>query len=167
MRYLFGVSGRLYQRNALYYDRKTESLWSQLISEAVTGPMAGARLRALPAQNTTWVEWRQQHPDTLVLSFDTGYQRDYDVDPYAQWKFPRQPALLVSANGEMKIYPYFELRKVGGSVSDHLGGETIRIIYDRSTQSAQAQGKRIIWFVAYFDRLRAFYPRAEVYRALQ
>lgn len=125
--------------------------------------MTGARLQTLPAQNTTWAEWRKQHPDTLVLSFDTGYQRDYNVDPYARWKFPRQPALLVSANGEMKIYPYFELQKTGGVVTDHLGGETIRIIYGRSAQSARAQGKRIIWFVAYFDRLQVFYPGAEIY----
>lgn len=166
-RYTFGVSGRLYQRNALYYDRETGSLWSQLLSEAVTGPMTGARLQALPAEDTTWAAWRRHHPDTLVLSFDTGYRRDYDVNPYARWKIPRRPALLISANGEMKIYPYFELQKTGAVVTDHLGGETVRIVYDRSTQSAQAQGKRIVWFVAYLDRLRAFYPRAEVYRALQ
>lgn len=125
--------------------------------------MTGVRLQALPAQNTTWGDWRRQHLDTLVLSFDTGYQRDYDVNPYARWKFPRRPALLVSANGKMKIYPYFELQKASGVVTDHLGGETIRIIYDLRSQSAQAHGKRIIWFVAYFDRLRVFYPGADVY----
>ena len=26
---------------------------------------------------TTWKEWRTRHPDTQVLSLDTGYQRDY------------------------------------------------------------------------------------------
>ena len=27
---------------------------------------------------TTWGEWRRRHPDTRVLSLDTGHQRDYD-----------------------------------------------------------------------------------------
>ena len=26
---------------------------------------------------TTWGEWSQRHPDTVVLSLDTGYRRDY------------------------------------------------------------------------------------------
>ena len=27
---------------------------------------------------TTWGEWRRRHPDTTVLSLDTGYRRDYN-----------------------------------------------------------------------------------------
>ena len=53
-RYDFGVSGLLYKRNLLLFDRQSGSLWSQLLSEAVTGPLAGARLKVLPAENTTW-----------------------------------------------------------------------------------------------------------------
>lgn len=79
----FGVSGQLYRRNLLLYDHQTESLWSQIREEAVTGPFAGTRLRAVPSTMTTWAEWRQQHPDTLVLSTDTGFDRDYERDPYA------------------------------------------------------------------------------------
>ena len=52
-RYYFSVSGLLYKRNALFYDRETLSLWSQLLSQAVTGPMTGDRLAALPAVDTS------------------------------------------------------------------------------------------------------------------
>jgi Protein of unknown function (DUF3179) len=29
------------------------------------------------AVTTTWGEWRAEHPDTTVLSLDTGHERDY------------------------------------------------------------------------------------------
>ncbi len=44
---------------------------------------AGAtRLSMLPAQHTTWGQWRREHPGTLVLSPDTGFKHDYSVNPY-------------------------------------------------------------------------------------
>ncbi|WP_373509099.1 DUF3179 domain-containing (seleno)protein [Thiocapsa sp.] len=42
----FGVSGLLYNSDVLLYDRQTESLWSQIAKQAVTGPMKGQRKRA-------------------------------------------------------------------------------------------------------------------------
>lgn len=38
------------------YDRQTESLWSQVKIEAVTGPMTGAKLEVLPSFLTSWEE---------------------------------------------------------------------------------------------------------------
>ena len=43
-----GVSGLLYNSDVLLYDRQTESLWSQIMSEAVSGPMKGSRLAFNP-----------------------------------------------------------------------------------------------------------------------
>ena len=40
----FGVSGKLYDSNLLMYDRDTESLWSQIIGEAVVGDETGKKL---------------------------------------------------------------------------------------------------------------------------
>jgi len=37
----FGVSGLLYNSDMLLYDRNTESLWSQLLAKAVSGPLKG------------------------------------------------------------------------------------------------------------------------------
>src|SRR5216683_793959 len=34
-----GVSGQLYQGNLLFYDRQSESLWSQIQGQALTGEM--------------------------------------------------------------------------------------------------------------------------------
>lgn len=75
----FGTSGLLYRSNKLMFDHETASLWSSLTGEPVVGPVVELKLElsALPVVTTTWREWRTRHPDTLVLSLDTGFQRDY------------------------------------------------------------------------------------------
>ncbi len=75
----FGTSGFLYRSNKLMYDRETRSLWSALEGVPVTGKLVGSglRLKRLPIVTTTWGAWRKAHPETRVLSLETGHQRDY------------------------------------------------------------------------------------------
>ena len=40
----------------------------------------------IPLPHTTWGRWRREHPDGLVLSRDTGYDRNYEVDPYMAYE---------------------------------------------------------------------------------
>ena len=70
----FGTSGLLYRSNKLMYDRATNSLWNQLIGEPVIGTLAdsGIKLLIFPSLLTTWGEWLAEHPDTTVLSRETG-----------------------------------------------------------------------------------------------
>ncbi|MFU8817641.1 MAG: DUF3179 domain-containing (seleno)protein, partial [Pseudomonadales bacterium] len=62
---IFGVSGLLYNSDVLLFDRNTESLWSQILGKAVSGPLRGEPLPQLPAFHTTWADWRERHPQTL------------------------------------------------------------------------------------------------------
>ncbi len=75
----FGTSGFLYQNNKLMYDRKTDTLWHSLTGEPVVGELAfsGMKLTSHPVTVTTWKQWEEQHPDTTVVSIDTGYTREY------------------------------------------------------------------------------------------
>jgi len=75
----FGTSGLLYRSNKLMFDHETASLWSSMTGEPVVGPIVALslKLQALPVVTTTWLEWRTRHPDTMVLSLETGFQRDY------------------------------------------------------------------------------------------
>ena len=167
-RYQFSVSGLLYKRNALFYDRETESLWSQLLSQAVTGPMTGARLAALPAEDTTWEAWKAGHHDTRVLSVVTGYDMDYGHDPYAAYPLDRSPALLVASGGVIHIYPFWELGIAGMPLVEDVGGASITIVFDQTSKTARVEADRgatVTWFVAFLDDLKNFYPEAEVYRA--
>lgn len=79
VRHELGTSGFLYRSNKLMYDHATKSLWSTLTGTPVVGPLVGKgiELKMLHAVTTTWREWRTRHPETLVLSLDTGHERNY------------------------------------------------------------------------------------------
>jgi len=116
----FGVSGLLYNSDLLLYDRATQSLWSQITAEAIAGPLKGAKLAPVALTHTTWADWKKRHPDTLVLSEETGFNRDYSRDPYAGYSTsarimfptantsdrfpPKEPVLGVELNGARKAY---------------------------------------------------------------
>jgi len=76
----FGTSGLLYESSKLMFDAATYSLWSTLLGEPVIGPLAesGQKLDFVHVTTTTWGEWRQENPQTRVLSLATGHQRNYN-----------------------------------------------------------------------------------------
>lgn len=74
-----GTSGFLYRSNKLMYDRETQSLWSTLEGKPVIGPLVnkGIVMDYQSVVTTTWGEWKSRHPETKVLSLETGHSRDY------------------------------------------------------------------------------------------
>jgi hypothetical protein len=84
--YTFGTTGDLVNSSLLMYDRQTGSTWPQILGEAITGPARGRSLEAVPLEWTTWGRWRTLHPDTAVLSTETGYLRPYGTDPYGSYR---------------------------------------------------------------------------------
>ena len=78
--HVLGTSGFLYRSNKLMYDQATQSLWSTMRGTPVVGPLAGKGivLDRGSVVTTTWGEWRRRHPDTKVLSLDTGHTRNYE-----------------------------------------------------------------------------------------
>lgn len=74
-----GTSGLLYRSNKLMFDEDTGSLWSTLEGKPVIGELVGSdvQLQPRPVVTTTWGEWKAEHPQTTVLSLDTGHKRDY------------------------------------------------------------------------------------------
>lgn len=75
----FGSTGMLMRSNKLMYDRTTLTVWNHITGEPIWGPLAesGTRLGILPMVTIDWATWLEMHPDTSVLSLDTGYPRDY------------------------------------------------------------------------------------------
>lgn len=84
----FGVSGKLLNANLVMYDRETETLWSQIQGEAIVGELVPAELELIHSSVTTWKAWYDGHPETDVLSRDTGMEPigSYDVRPYAGYE---------------------------------------------------------------------------------
>ena len=180
----FGVSGLLYNSDVLLYDRQTESLWSQLMSQAVSGPMRGSRLELLPLVHTTWAGWRKQYPDTLLLSRNTGFDRDYDRDPYDGYEdsegvwfpvkhrdpryHPKERVLGLELNGRFKAYPLSELGRSKGKLKDRFAGVELLIDYSPQSHSARIfdpAGSQLPAINAYWFAWYAFHPETEVYRA--
>jgi hypothetical protein len=88
--FTFGVSGKLSRNVLLMYDRQTDSLWSQLIGEAIQGDMVGTKLEFVPSWMTTWAEWKALHPDTIAL--EKGFSGGRD--PYEGYYQSSQAGVL-------------------------------------------------------------------------
>lgn len=183
----FGVSGLLYNSDVLLYDRTTDSLWSQLLGQAISGPLKGQRLEPVPLTHTTWADWRQRHPGTEVLSIQTGFARDYASDPYAgydriatlmfdvQHKDERLPlkewVLGLKLGGEARAYPFSVLAQrvdAQGRLRDKLGSQPVEIRFDREHQSAEAfdaAGRPLQVVMAFWFAWVAFNPRTTVLAA--
>ncbi len=182
----FGVSGLLHNSDLLMYDRQTESLWSQIPGRAVTGDLAGKTLQRLAVKHLPWRAWREQFPNSTVLSNNTGFDRDYSRDPYPGYDrtdrlfFPVSKSderytaktliLGLESGGLSKAWPFPELAKTDGNIVDTFAGQQIEIRFDRVQQTASAydlDGKllpavRAFWFAWY-----GFYPDTQIYNANQ
>ena len=84
----FGVSGQLINSNLVMFDRETESWWPQMLAWGITEPHEGDYLGEFQVVWTTWERWRETHPDTEVLTDETGFVRDYGADPYGAYNPP-------------------------------------------------------------------------------
>ena len=78
--YAIGTSGFLYRSNKLMYDKETQSLWSTFSGSPVVGSLVGKGIKFQHRYvvTTTWGEWKARHPQSQVLSLNTGYKRNYD-----------------------------------------------------------------------------------------
>jgi hypothetical protein len=150
-----GVSGLLYNSNLIMWDRETQSLWSQMRLQSLSGPQIRTASPLLPVFEMTWHAWRTLHPDTLAISSDTGFPRDYQRYPYMQGGVdyrtndddtfaatePRPDAQFenkdmvfgVTANGSFKAYVWKRLEERVGSeagvIADEVGGTPIAVVF--------------------------------------
>lgn len=88
----FGVSGQLINNNLVMYDRATDTWWPQILATSIPGQWnenpGTASLREFRLVWTTWKRWQDLHPDTQVLSTETGYVKNYEYDPYGSYNPP-------------------------------------------------------------------------------
>ena len=180
-RTFFGVSGLLYNSDVLLFDRHTESLFSQLLFEAITGPLRGTELRTIPASTTTWKVWKSLHPDTQALSrVQPPYLVDYGTDPYALYRrsrltmFPvrgddpsrgrKEWAYLILA-GEEKILVAEEVLRVAAEAGNQRHTLESGILLEYNPEARQL----LVWdslagqatvIPGYWFALTAFHPKA-------
>ena len=142
----FGTSGKLWKSNLVMYDRKTDSLWSQVLAEAVVGEMTGTKLTILSSDQVRYGNWKKQFPNGEVLSRDTGATRFYGQSPYGDYfnvtnlslslvnpKDTRLPndafTFGIIVNEKAKAY-HVDAVKEKGEVIDEFQGTTFKLVHD-------------------------------------
>ena len=149
----FGVSGNLRHSDLVMYDRQTESWWQQATGRGIVGHYTGTALEFLPSQLISWAEFRELHPEGVVLSRDTGHVRDYGANPYAGYDdadtnpFLLNDVSLIDGRLSPKVrivgvvidedevaYPLPDLAEVE-VVNDTVGGEPIVVVWSPGTAS--------------------------------
>ena len=177
----FGVSGLLYNSDVLMYDKQTNSLWSQLMMEAISGSMKGSKLIFIESENTNWAGWLAQHPDTKVLSTNTGHSRNYNKDPYDGYTltgtlyFPvsnesdllpgKKQVLGIEVNGQYKAYSFSDLSKAGVLIKDSFNGVDFTISFDSPNRSAKIikSSQPIVYITTYWFAWYTFHPETALY----
>lgn len=153
----FGTSGKLWNSNLVMYDRKTDSLWSQILGEAIVGEMTGTRLTVLSSDMIRFGEFRKQYPNGSVLSRDTGTAKFYGQDPYGDYYttpgtyFPvgktddrlgdKDFVLGIVVNGRAKAYWPEAVKKVG-EITDEFEGKTIIARYEKEIDAVRLFEKK-------------------------
>ncbi len=122
----FGTSGRLYASALVMYDRATESLWTHFDGVAVAGVLAGTRLEPVASPRLAWGEFVEAHPDGLVLSRETGFQRDYGRNPYLGYDNPDTSPFLF--RGDFDTRAAAKQRVVGIALDDAASAFTLDAI---------------------------------------
>lgn len=177
----FGTSGKLYNSNLVMYDRKTNSYWSQIDGLAIVGELAGTKLKPVSIDTVVWRDWKKAHPESEVLSQNTGYTRAYGKDPYGNYYensfvlfpveneddriHPKTVIFGIEVNGVYKAYQEDDLKKIK-TIEDVVNGVNIMVerddagivkITDMDTD-AEIVKERDFWFAWY-----AFHPDTELY----
>lgn len=112
----FGVSGFLLESNMIMYDRLSETLWQQSTGKALAGKYFGQELQRVSFQLLTIGEVRTKYKDASVLSEDTGYNRNYDRNPYSRYDekedFIFSPSLNDSSYPSKTIFVAFKVEDI-------------------------------------------------------
>lgn len=153
----FGTSGKLYKSDLVMYDRKTDTYWSQVLGQGIKGELAGVKLKAIPVDTVKWADWKKQHPDTLVLSRDTGFPNylasgRYDVVDLYGTSRPGFSGIGVAftdtrlasnsivygaeINSKAKAYEENVLRSAK-LINDNVGGQSILVLWDDSLMTGR------------------------------
>ena len=141
----FGTSGKLYNSNLVMYDRMTDTYWSQIGGLAIVGDLTGHELTPISLDTVVWSDWKTAHPDSEVLSQDTGFNRDYGRDPYGSYYedsficfpvegrddriHPKTVVFGIEIDGTYAAYREDDLIELG-VIEDRINGVEIRISRD-------------------------------------
>jgi len=126
----FGVSGKLWKRSLVMYDKETGSLWSHHLGRSMQGSLKGAELEMLVSVITDWASWKNKHPDTTVVmlprtsrNFRTNFYRD-----------PSAFVLGYASGDKARAWRFDYLRKQP-VVNDQFDGTPLLVTFEASSSA--------------------------------
>jgi hypothetical protein len=185
----FGVSGLLYNSGLLFYDRETESLWSQLKMMGISKNYVEEPLQPVVSHRMPWSAWRKAHPEGKVLSVETGHDNDYlgewPYGDYAEQKetiFPfdispdrnefgtKERVIGMVEGWAARAWPLETLQK-RGQLFDAIGPRPIQVAFNEKTETVVitdiATGEELPYVTAFWFAWQAFHPDSSVWRPLK
>ena len=137
--------------NALVmYDRETRTLWSQFLSRAVQGELAGTELEIVPLTLTTWEKWKEVHPDTVALR-----KGRRGGDPYDSYYSGRAAGVIGESNKDGRL-PVKELVLGLGFDGDPLAFPHSQLRSQQLVHITHAGAATVIYFVPATNTTLAF-----------
>jgi hypothetical protein len=127
----FGTSGNLRNSDLVMWDRQTESWWQQFTGDAIVGELTGTRLEFLATSILSWGDYKGNFPGGQVLSKDTGFNRNYGLNPYAGYDDVNIFPFLFDGKVDDRLLP---MTRVLGVELDKQGAAYVydRLIEDRA-----------------------------------
>jgi hypothetical protein len=139
-------------------------------------------LVAVPIEHTTWEDWKTQHPDTEVLSKETGFSRAYGRSPYGDYYengdiyfplsfrssqyHPKERVIGIEVDGKFKAYPFAELSQVQSPLEDTFAGQKFTLEFNLETRNGvirDPQGKVLPSVNAFWFAWYAFHPETKIF----
>jgi hypothetical protein len=149
------VSGKLIMNVLVMYDRQTNSLWSQLLGQAVDGRMKGTELTFVESLQTTWAEWKRLYPDSLALQKDFRGSRDSYESYYLRSSagvlgethqdnrlYVKEFVVGVALDNEAKAYPFSQLNDEP-VVNDELNGRALLVVFDAESATGAVYSREV------------------------
>ena len=149
------MSGKLIMNALVMYDHQSDTLWSQFLSRGVKGPLANRALEIVPAVQTTWEQWLNLHPDTLVLDKRGSYGSDTYEGYYRggsagiigesnkDRRLPKKELVMgMVVSGFAKAYPFSAISQQT-VINDNFAGEAVVITFEPTSESGAAFQRRL------------------------
>ncbi len=157
----------LYNGVVCLCERETEGVFLQVDGRIINGPLMGAQMKFGSLLDTTWGNWKHLHPETVVMSPDTPFQKFYSPQGKPEQRgytaFPRgyfQPtvtrtdkrlppfekvlAVTLTEEGKAeaealhRAYPIAALQAAHNAINDTMGTTPVAVLLEPDTLTASA-----------------------------
>jgi len=156
--YDFGTSGLLRHSDLVMYDRQTESLWQQFTGNAIVGDMLGIELKQINSSIVSFKDIKQNYPNTLILSKDTGYSRDYGRNPYSGYDDINQSPFMLKKATDPRLEPMRRVATV--SLDNKNKAYSYKIVKNKKVVNDKFEEKKLVLF--YKDKIVSALDKSQI-----